>query len=137
MIASDSAPVRRALIDTDRRTDSRSLSIETVGDQKFFHGTTGVLAAGSNYRLYLTGNGKVGGERFFDKTPAVSVYKDDDAAAGGLPRGQGPLGPGYSFNISPHTGFVTSWDKVNEKWYVKVTNSTSVSCDFLVVARGI
>ena len=129
--------VRRSLVDQDRRKEARSLSIESIGDQKFFHGTTGVLTNGGTYDVYLTGNAAVGGERFFTKTPKVAVYADDDAAAGGIPRGQGPLGPGYSYNVCPHTGWVLKWDNVNEKWYVRVTNSTGSTCDFVVLADGI
>ena len=134
----ESGPLRRGLIDVDQRTSgSRSLSVEAIGDHKFFHATTGVLAVGASYDVYLTGNGKAGGDKLFGKTPSVKVYSDATAAPGGFPRGQGPLGPGYAYSISPHTGFLTSWNTANERWYVRVTNSTSSACDFVVIASGL
>ena len=129
--------VRRSRIDDDRRRGTKSLSIETYGDIVFFHGTTGVVAVGDYFDLYLTANGGAAGERLFDKTPEVVVYKDDSASAGGFPRGQGPMAPTDSYAVSPHTGAAVKWDTGSKKWYVRVTNSTSSARDFVVVASGL
>lgn len=127
----------RQIIDQDRRSgEARSLSVESFDDRVRFTGTTGVVAINGYYDLYLTSNGKVGGDRFFDSVPKVVVYKDDGATAGGFPRGHGPMGPGRSYSASPHTGWVVSWDTTNERWYARVTNSTAAARDFVVIAEG-
>ncbi len=129
---------RITLVERDRRDGSTtSLSIERQGHIKFFHATTGILSANGTKKVYLTMNAEAGGERVFSKVPALVVYQDADKAPGGFTRGHGPLGPGYSYRVKPHINYILEWDKVNEKWFVEVTNDTGAVCDFEVVANNL
>jgi hypothetical protein len=134
----DGHPVRRSLVDQDRTQGGvRSLSIETIGDWKIFHATTGELADGASYDVYLTEDGLPGGERFFDKTPQVSVSCDASARYGGMARGHGPVGPNDKFEIEPCDTFSVQWSRSRERFFVRVTNSTGAASDFVVVASGV
>lgn len=134
----EGGPVRQGLVDEDRRSGRKtSLSIDTIGDLKFYWGTTGILGSTSTKDVYLTGNGEVGGESLYTKVPQVVVYADESAEAGGFPRGQGPVGPGYAYSGDPHSDFLVKWDTTNKKWFVRVDNTTGKSRDFAVSVMGV
>lgn len=128
---------KRGLIDVDRRDGDKSLSIDAMGDLKFFWATTGNVAAAGVQDVYLTTNAEAGGEGLFSKVPSVVVYADQDSPQGELPRGHGPLGATGSYCVAPHGTATIDWSVQAKCFYVRVTNDTGTARDFVVTAQGV
>lgn len=135
----DDGSRKRGLIDEDRTTTTRSLSIYTIGDMKFFWVTTGVVAVNGSATVYLTSNGTAGGDNLFTNSPLVSVRYDGNGEAGGFVRGQGPEKPGSAY-IARDRGDIwvdEKWIASNEVFAVVVTNKSGSAADFVVKAQGV
>ncbi len=129
---------RRSLVDTSRKDGSlKSYSVETLGDFKFFWGTTGVVAVLAKVKVYLTVTNEVAGANLYTKVMAIQVLYDGEATAGGFLRGQGPLSPTSTYVGVPHSDWELRWDVTEKKWYVEVENTLSTTRDFAVHTQGI
>lgn len=138
----EDSPRVRSLVDLDRRdvNQSKSLSIDVLGDFKIFQTTTGVIADDASATVYLTANGSPTGEPFYSsKKPLITVGRDGNAQAGGFVRGHGPEKPGSSY-CSRHRNDVwldIDWMPNAEVWAVTVTNKSGTAADFVVSAQGV
>jgi hypothetical protein len=132
-------PRKYGLVDEDRRTASRSFSIDTIGDFKMLHVTTGVVAAEGSATVYLTRSGNARGENVFTKRPVVSVEYDGNADAGGFVRGQGNEKPAskYIARFRGDIWYDVHWVANTEVLAVTVTNKSGTARDFIVTANGV
>jgi hypothetical protein len=128
---------RRSLVDRDRLGGERPLSVETVGEQRFYWGATSEVAVGGSATLFLTMNGGVGGSGVFGKVPDVQVFRDLDVTRGGLARATGTLDPTKTMRLRRHDDYDLVWDGPNQVWTVVVTNNSAEATGFLVTARGL
>jgi len=136
----DEGPKKRGLVDDDRRTGTKSLSIDTIGDLKLMWITTGVIANDGEATVYLTRNGEARGAGMYTKYPtSVDVRRDGNASAGGFARGQGPEKPSSTY-LARDRGDVwndVKWIPNTEVFAVVVTNKSGVASDFIVTAQGV
>ena len=132
---------KRGLIDEDRRTSTRSFSIDVIGDLKIMYLTTGVLADDGEGTVYLTVNGGARSDGMFSKKPIVEVKRDGNAQAGGFVRGQGQEKPDSAYlardraDVWVDTAWVTN--DGSACYAVTVTNKSGVASDFIVTALGV
>jgi len=135
----EEGPRKRGLVDDDRRTSTRSFSIDTIGDLKILHVTTGVIAVDGSTTVYLTNDGRASGSNLYTKKPAVTVEYDGNGEAGGFVRGHGNEKPDSSYRARNRGDiwYDVHWVGNNEVMAVTVTNKSSAAADFVVTANGV
>jgi len=133
---------RRAGVDQDRRTGKRPLVVERVGDITLFWATTGMLASGSTFTVYLTDSGEARGQNLYTRKPFVEVWRNEILSSGvGMPRAANPLTPTEPYRVRVNAAWnfykEVFWDTVHLCWAVIVSNSVGVTQDFLVEGWGV
>lgn len=130
---------RHVVTETDRSSFRRSVSVEAVGEIKYFSATTVSIAPGETDCIYLTYTGEVGGERVFLQRPKVGgVWQDADDTPGGLFRSNGPAAPDKSMTLTQPASCTCRLRYIgaNRVWAVEITNTDSVSRGFVFDAEG-
>jgi hypothetical protein len=130
---------QRVLVNRDRRSGEVPLVVVQVGDSRHVWASSGVVGAGGSSTIYLTANGKSGGESLFTRAPVIFVGRDLDDTPGGIATASGPAGVAADWSIGYRPGEANvdlEYHGVTRSFGVTVTNLTASEASFVVIARG-